>query len=158
MTHLESDNLKDLMAVVNSSDIGLVILDKHYNIRVWNLFMVNHSSLSADSVMGNNLFSQFPDISEQWFSALAQQSIEQKKKLLSTWEKQPYLFQFKNIRSRSKVATFMYQNITFIPLISASGDVDNFAITINDVTDIAVSTQQLDVVVTEYSDKIDSNN
>lgn len=158
MTQIKTDNLQDLMAVVNSADIGLVIFDKGYNIRVWNLFMVNHSGFSAESIMGKNLFKSFPDISETWFSEKAQQTIMQKQKLLSTWEAQPYLFQFKNIRSRSKAATFMYQNITFIPLVSASGNVDNFAITINDVTDIAASTQQLDAVVTEYSDKIDTPN
>ena len=158
MTQIKTDNLQDLMAVVNSADIGLVILDKHYSIRVWNLFMVNHSGLSAESVIGKNLLESFPDISEDWFSEKAKQSIVQKQKLLSSWEDQPYLFQFKNIRSRSKAATFMYQNITFIPLVSASGEVDNFAITINDVTDIAASTQQLDAVKTEYIDKFDTHN
>ena len=158
MTQTKTDNLQDLMSVVNSADVGLVILDTHYSIRVWNLFMVNHSGYSAESVMGKNLFELFPDISQAWFSEKAQQSIMQKQKLLSTWEAQPYLFQFKNIRSRSKAATFMYQNITFIPLISASGNIDNFAITINDVTDIAASTQQLDAVVNEYSDKLDTPN
>ena len=146
------------MAVVNSADIGLVIFDTDYNIRVWNLFMVNHSGFSAESIMGKNLFESFPNISQVWFCEKAQQSIMQKQKLLSTWEDQPYLFQFKNIRSRSKAATFMYQNITFIPLVSANGNIENFAITVNDVTDIAASIQQLDVVVNEYSDKMDTPN
>ncbi len=151
MTAIKTDSLKDLMAVVNSADIGLVIFDKHYHIRVWNLFMVNHSGLKAESLMGKTLFEQFPDIKAQWFEGKAQQCIAQKQKLLSTWEEQSYLFKFKNSRSKAKSVVFMYQNITFIPLTSANGEVDNFAITINDVTDIAASTQQLDAVVSEYS-------
>ena len=154
MAEIKSDSLQDLMAVVNSADIGLVILDQHFNIRVWNLFMVNHSGLSTDSVMKKNLFETFPEIAEDWFAEKVQQSIKQKQKVLSTWEEQPFVFKFKNICSRSKVAAYMYQNITFIPLASASGEINNIAITINDVTNIAASTQQLDVVVKEYSQKI----
>ncbi len=152
MTAVKTDNLKDLMAVVNSSDLGLVIFDKYYNIRVWNLFMVNHSRLKAESLIGKNLFDQFPDIRKHWFIEKAQQSILQNQKLFCTWEEQTYLFQFKNVRPKVKSATFMYQNITFIPLTSASGEVDNFAIIINDVTDIAASTRQLDAVVKDYTD------
>lgn len=157
MEKKETESLQDLMSVVNSAEIGLVILDKHSNIRVWNLFMVNHSGLSADSVIDKNLFDQFPDISKQWFSEKAQQCILKKQKLLSTWQERAYLFEFKNIRSRSKSATFMYQNITFIPLASANGEIENIAIMINDVTDIAVSTQQHDAVVSEYTKKLEQD-
>ena len=151
MTSPKTDSLKDLMSVVNSSDIGLVIFDQHYNIRVWNLFMVTHSGLIANSVMGKDLFKRFPDIPNQWFCEKAKNCIEQKKKLLSKWQERPYLFKFKNSRSRSKSADFMYQNITFIPLASANGEIENFAIMINDVTDIAVSTEKHDAVINEYS-------
>lgn len=152
----KTESLKDLMSVVNSADIGLVILDKNYTIRVWNLFMVKHSGLSSSSVMGENVFTQFPDLSEKWFREIAEKSIQQKKKFLTEWHEHPYLFKFKNTRSRSKAALFMYQNIRFIPLISANGEVDNFAITINDVTDIASSTQQHDAVVDAYSKKLEN--
>lgn len=150
MTDNKNDSIQDLMEVVNSADIGLVILDKNYTVRVWNLFMVNHSGFSADSIIGKNLFGYFNDLPKQWFVDKAEKSISQKEKLLSLWEERPYLFKFKNTRNSSKAAAFMYQNITFIPLASASGEVNNFAITINDVTDIASGRQQLDAIVNEY--------
>jgi len=148
------ESLKDLMSVVSSAEVGLVILDINYTIRVWNLFMVNHSAQSAENVMGKNIFECFPAISKEWFSEKTQQSILNKEKIITTWDENPYLFQFKNTRQRSKSATYMYQNITFIPLASANGEIENFAITINDVTDIAASTQQLDAVVSEYTSTI----
>ena len=152
----KTESLKDLMSVVNSAEVGLVIFDTNYTIRVWNLFMVKHSGLSSSSIMGQNLFEQFPYLSEAWFREISQKSIQQKKKFLSEWHERPYLFKFKNTRSRSKAALYMYQNIRFIPLISTNGEVDNFAITINDVTDIASSTQQHDAVVNAYSKKLES--
>ncbi len=158
MKNNPAESLKDLMDVVGSADVGLVIFDSQYNIRVWNLFMVNHSGKSAESVMGKSLFKLFPEVSETSFREKSQLAITQKSKLLSTWEEQPYLFKFTNVRQRAKSATYMYQNITYIPLASASGEIENFAITINDVTDIAASKQQLDAVVSEYShDHADRN-
>jgi len=145
------ESIKDLMEVVSSTDVGLVIFDKNYTIRVWNLFMVTHSGLNAEGVMGKNLFTLFSDIPQSWFSEKIKECIEQGQKRLTTWEERPYLFKFSNVRERSKAATYMYQNITFIPLASANGEFKNFAITINDVTDIAASTQKLDAVVNEYS-------
>ena len=146
-----TNSLQDLMSIVQSSDIGLVILDKAYTVRVWNLFMVNHSGLSADKMIGTNLFESFQDFPKQWFIDKAQQSINKKVKLLSTWEERPYLFKFDNTRSSVKVVAFMYQNITFIPLASASGEINNFAITINDVTDIASGREQLNAIVSDLS-------
>lgn len=151
MSETKLESLKDLMTVVNSSEIGLVILDTDYNIRVWNLFMVNHSAKSADAVIGKNLFEEFPKIAISWFCDKAQQAINQKSKLLSTWQERPYLFKFVNVCKQAKSAAFMYQNITFIPLTSVNGEVKNFAITINDVTNISASTQSLDAVISEYS-------
>jgi len=146
------------MEVVGSAEIGLVILDNNYILRVWNLFMVHHSGLSAESVMGKNIFELFPDISNDWFTDKVQQIQNSKTKLLSTWEERPYLFKFVNNRRQSSSAAYMYQNITFIPLASASGEIENFAITISDVTDIAASTQKLDAVVSEYSQNTHKKN
>jgi len=139
------------MEVIGSAEMGLVILDNNYILRVWNLFMVQHSGLSAESVMGKNIFKLFPDISSDWFIDKVQQIQSRKTKLLSTWEERPYLFKFVNNRRQFSSAAYMYQNITLIPLASASGEIENFAITISDVTDIAASTQKLDAVVSEYS-------
>lgn len=151
MNDTKLESLKDLMAIVDSEHVGLVILDKHYTIRVWNLFMVTHSGKKAETVMGKNLFEAFPELARDWFCEKSQLAIARKASLVTTWEEQPYLFQFHNVRQRAKSAAYMYQNISYIPLTSASGDIDNFAITINDVTDIAASTQQLDAVVSEYT-------
>jgi len=150
MTNTKTDSIKDLMSVVNSTEIGLVIFDKNYNVRIWNLFMVNHSNIKAEGIMGLNIFEQFPSLPKSHFEQKVQQCITGKNKILSTWEEQAYWFEFKNVRTKVKFTNLMYQNITFIPLVSANGEVGNFAITIHDVTDIVASTQQLEVVVKGY--------
>ena len=151
MSDSKLDGIKELMEVVGSADVGLVIFDKQLTVRVWNLFMVKHSHKSAESVMGKNLFQLFPSFPEKIFLNKLEQCQSERKKVLSTWQELPYYFEFENIRKSSKSTQFMYQNLTFIPLASASGELENFAITINDVTDIAVSTKQLDEVVNDYT-------
>ena len=50
-----------LMDVLQSIDIGLVILDRDYKIQLWNGFMENHSGLRPDQVHDKPLFESFND-------------------------------------------------------------------------------------------------
>ena len=48
-----------LIDMVQTIEVGLVVLDKDYNIQLWNGFMENHSGVSPNSIKGKNLFEQF---------------------------------------------------------------------------------------------------
>jgi len=145
------ESIKDLMSVVGSADVGLVILDSKYTVRVWNFFLVNHSGKSADSVMGKSLFDLFPELSNSWFCDKVEQIIATKTKILSTWEQHPYLFQFKNTTTKARKSEYMYQNLTFVPLASSNGAIENFAIVINNLTEIAEGKLNLAEIVDSYS-------
>jgi diguanylate cyclase (GGDEF)-like protein len=67
-----------------------------------------------------------------------------KSRAFTTWEQRPYLFRFKNYRPITGNAEFMYQNVTFIPLVAANGEVDFVGVVVYDVTDIAVSKIELE--------------
>ena len=133
-----------LMDMLQSIDVGLIVLDRQYRVQVWNDFMVNHSNRSPTYVMGQNIFGLFDDISEDWLKRKAESVFLLKSRSFATWEQRPYLFRFKNYRPITGTADFMYQNITFIPLVSAQGDVNHVGIIIYDVTDIAVGKMQLE--------------
>ena len=49
-----------LMDVLQSIDVGLVVLNREYEIELWNSFMQNHSALMPTDVMGLQIFSLFP--------------------------------------------------------------------------------------------------
>lgn len=138
-----------LMDMLQSIDVGLVVLDRNYKVQVWNSFMGNHSGQSSSNLIDHSLFDVFTDIPVDWFKRKAESVFMLKNRSFTTWEQRPYLFKFKNYRPITGSAEFMYQNITFLPLVSADGEANHIGIIIYDVTDIAVSKLELEAVNTQ---------
>jgi diguanylate cyclase (GGDEF)-like protein len=129
--------------MLQSIDVGLVVVDRDYTIKLWNGFMANHSSMPPAKVIGENLFERFPDIPQDWFKRKAESVFLLKNRCFTHWEQRPFLFQFKTYRPITGAAEYMYQNIALIPVSSADGKANQLSIVIYDVTDIAVGKQQL---------------
>ncbi|MFP5507214.1 MAG: GGDEF domain-containing protein [Gammaproteobacteria bacterium] len=127
-----------LMDMVQTLDVGLMVIDRDYKVRLWNGFMENHSGQSAAYVIGNELFRLFPDLPEGWFRRKAESVFLLESRAFTTWEQRPYLLRFKNYRPITGTAEFMYQNITLIPLVSPDGRINHIGVIIYDVTDIAI--------------------
>jgi diguanylate cyclase len=132
-----------LMDVLQSIDVGLVILDRDYKIQLWNGFMENHSGIRPEEIHDKSLFESFHDISETWFRRKSEPVFELKTRAFTIWEQRPYLFKFKNYRPITGRASTMYQNSTIIPLESVDGNVKHICLIIYDVTDIAVNQEDL---------------
>ncbi len=129
--------------MLQALDVGLVVLDRNYQVQVWNSFMENHSGLRPNKVIGQQLFALFPDIAESWFRRKAESVFHLGSRAFITWEQRPFLFRFKNYRPLTGAAAFMYQNVTLVPLASLDGNVDHLGLIIYDVTDMAVHKLEL---------------
>lgn len=129
--------------MLQALDVGLVVLDRNYQVQVWNSFMENHSGLRPNKVIGQQLFALFPDIAESWFRRKAESVFHLGSRAFITWEQRPFLFRFKNYRPITGAAAFMYQNVTLVPLASLDGNVDHLGLIIYDVTDMAVHKLEL---------------
>ena len=46
-THIEIGDIHWLMDILQNIDVGLVVLDRDYNIHVWNGFMESHSAKTS---------------------------------------------------------------------------------------------------------------
>lgn len=68
MAHDQSamNELHWLIDMVQTIEVGLVVLDRNYNIQLWNGFMENHSGVSPNSIKGKNLFEQFDYLPDEW--------------------------------------------------------------------------------------------
>lgn len=135
-----------LMEMIQTIDVGLVVLDREYSIQVWNDFMANHSGKLPHEVIGKNLFRIFDSIPESWFRHKVDSVFLLKNRAFTTWEQRPYLLKFKNYRPITGTAEFMYQNITLIPLMSVDSRVTQVGVIIYDVTDMAVGKKQLEAL------------
>jgi diguanylate cyclase (GGDEF)-like protein len=125
--------------LLGSIEVGIVVLDKEFNVQVWNQFMENHSSIVPGMIQGKNVFDFFPEIDKQWFTRKAAPAFSLKSPVFIIWEQRPYLFHFDCSRPITSQAGHMYQNITIFPLASLTGQVEQVCLVIYDVTDEAVS-------------------
>ncbi len=132
-----------LMDALQNIDIGLVIMNKEFEIQLWNGFMQNHSAKMPDEVLGKSVFELFPELPEGWFRRKADTVFVLKNSAFTTWEQRPYLFRFNNYRPITSMADFMYQNSTIIPLTNIRGEVEHICLIVYDVTEVAVNRLRL---------------
>ncbi|MEQ6886892.1 diguanylate cyclase [Salicola sp. Rm-C-2C1-2] len=128
-----------LMDMLQTIEVGLVVLDRQFNVRLWNGFMESHSGFSATQVQNRPLFEIFPDIPEGWIRRKVETVLTLNMRTFTTWEQRPHPFPFRNARPITGTEAYMYQNITFSPLSSASGEVDHVCLLVYDVTDSATA-------------------
>ncbi len=102
--------------------------------------MEAHSGMLPSEVRDKRLF---PDISEEWFRRKVKAVFELRIRAFVTWEQRPYLFKFRNFRPITGTEPFMYQNISFSALVSASGEVEHVCMMVYDMTDAATAKKQL---------------
>lgn len=126
-----------VMQLMDTLDSGLVVIDRQYNVCVWNNFMQSYSGIQSQNIMGKNLFSACPDLPECWMHTKVEAAIALATKSFSSWEDRPYLFKFSNFSPVSRGVEYMYQDVVITPLRSLSGEVTHIALMINDVSDIA---------------------
>lgn len=133
-----------MMEMLHNIEVGLVVIDRDYTIQIWNGFMENHSGLLPRYVKGKPVFELFEEIPEDWFRRKAESVFLLKNKAFTIWEQRPYVFKFNNYRPITGTAEFMYQNTTFIPLISSTGEVTHLCLLVYDVTDNATHKKELE--------------
>ncbi|MEG3766714.1 PAS domain-containing protein [Alteromonas sp. 14N.309.X.WAT.G.H12] len=144
-----------MMDMLQSVDVGIVVLDKAFRVKVWNGFMECHSGLRPSQVQGKSLFTLFPHINEAWFAKKAKPVFELKTRAFMTWEQRPYLFKFYNYRPITGSEPHMYQNITLAPLTSPSGHTDHISMMVYDMTDIASGKKQLEAMQVSNEEQLE---
>ncbi|OOV87908.1 GGDEF domain-containing protein [Oceanospirillum linum] len=141
---LDMPRLHWLMQMLQTVDVGLVVVDRAFDIQLWNGFMENHSGVRTSQARGNNIFSLFPELPDQWLTRKIESVFTLDSRAYSTWGQRPHLFRFKSYRPLTGRSEQMYQNVTIIPLTGMDKRVTHACILIYDVTDIATSKIELE--------------
>jgi len=145
---IENDNMAELhqlLQLLQTVDVGLVLLDRNYNIRLWNSFMENHSGIHTNDARDQNLFSVFPNLPEAWLKKKIDSVFSLHIRSYSTWEQRPRVFEFRSMRPLTGTSELMYQNITIIPLADSTRQVTQVCMLVYDVTEVAASRKQLEL-------------
>ncbi|TBW56621.1 diguanylate cyclase [Marinobacter halodurans] len=133
-----------LMDMLETVEVGLIVLDSEFRVHVWNGFMENHSGVTASRIKERDLFAFFPDLPETWLRRKVKSVRMLKTRAFTTWEQRPYLFHFRNTRPITGTAPYMYQNLTISPLTSTDGEVRMVCLMVYDVTDVAAGNMALE--------------
>jgi diguanylate cyclase (GGDEF)-like protein/PAS domain S-box-containing protein len=144
MNHsIDIKELHWLLAVTQNIDVGIVVLDRDYQVLVWNTFMENRSGVVPYDAIGKTFFELFPEVNRQWFSKKVDNVVTLGTPAFTIWEQRPYVVRFKSYQPITGQEAFMYQNTTMFPLRSTNGEISQICLVIYDVTDVATNSHQL---------------
>ncbi|MCC2617952.1 diguanylate cyclase [Aestuariibacter halophilus] len=129
--------------LLGSIEVGLAVLDKQFNVLVWNQFMENHSGILPSQIRGKCLFDFFKEIDRDWFQRKAEPVFNLRSSAFMIWEQRPYLFKFESNRPITSASEHMFQNVTVFPLTSLNDQVEQICLVVYDVTDEALGKLQI---------------
>lgn len=133
-----------LMDMLESVEVGLVVLDLDFHVQAWNGFMEHHSGITASQIRGKVLFDVFPDIPEAWLTRKVDAVAMLNTRAFTSWEQRPYLFKFRNTRPITGTEEYMFQNLTISPITAPNGEVGKVCLLVYDVTEFASSKRALE--------------
>jgi diguanylate cyclase (GGDEF)-like protein len=133
-----------LVNMLESVEVGLVVLDLDFRVEAWNGFMEHHSGITASHIHKRVLFEVFPDIPQAWLTRKIGAVALLNTRAFTSWEQRPYLFRFRNTRPITGTTKYMYQNLTITPLSGPGGQVEKVCLMVYDVTDTATNKMALE--------------
>ena len=133
-----------LVTLLESIEVGLVVIDLDYRVKVWNGFMENHSGVTSSRTQDQVLFDLFPELPRSWLERKVQSVVTLNTRTFTSWEQRPYLFRFRNTRPITGTEEFMFQNLTISPLTGSDGKVSQVCLMVYDVTDVATGRKALE--------------
>ncbi len=142
-TSIQIKELHWMMDILQSIDVGLMVLDRNYVVKIWNSFMENHSGIRPENARDQSIFELFPDLPQKWFAHKVESVFLLKQRAFTIWEQRPHVFPFHNYRPITGTETYMYQDTTIIPLASVDSSVNHVCVIVYDVTDAATSKKGL---------------
>lgn len=147
----EFSDLHWLLDVIQSSNVGIVVLDKTMRVEVFNRFMQAHSGITSERAIGESIFSLFPEVPVQWLERRVQSVLDLQIPVYTTWTERPWLFHFPlRLPIHFRVDT-MFQNVMFVPLHGADNSVQRVGIVVYDVTEIAHVRRELELAQIELT-------
>ncbi|MGD9807926.1 MAG: diguanylate cyclase [Deferribacterales bacterium] len=129
--------------VLDSINIGIVMLDTDLNITDWNNWMYIYSDKSAEEVMGKNIYDVYPELNRNCFVRGCKSVLSFGNLVFLSSKLHKYLFPFQLAGSYSTLFEHMQQSCYLIPIKNESGKVEGIMINIHDVTENAVLEKHL---------------
>jgi signal transduction histidine kinase len=139
-----ADAAGELASLVDRLNTGVFSVDADMKVLHWNRFMASNSGRAADQVIGKDLFECFADLPAQWLRWKLRSVFLLGTFAFSSWKQRPYVFKFPHNRPLTGGIDYMHQDVSFLPVFRADGDVGSVCVMLTDVSDAAISHRALD--------------
>ncbi|MCM0083501.1 GGDEF domain-containing protein [Geomonas sp. Red32] len=124
-------------------DLGVVVLDTEFRVCYWNRWMAFHSGIAAEAITGTPIFESYPKLNTPEFLRGARMSLTFGSPAVFPQSLHHYLFPFKVVGTPNGMFDLMQQHCTSAPLREPDGEIGHLLITVQDVTERAISQQRL---------------
>src|ERR1051326_991130 len=127
------------IATLDRLNAGVFAVNPAFEVVHWNRFMASNSGISAEDVIGRDLFACFPDLPQAWLRWKLRSVFLLGTFAFSSWKQRPYVFKSPHNRPLTGGIDFMYQDLSFLPVGSGDGMIDSVCVLVTDATDAALS-------------------
>lgn len=136
--------------IANQLNTGVLVLDADFNIVLWNRFLQVHTDKISDNIIGQSIFSAFPELPQRWLTRKLSSVLQLNTPSFCSWQQRHHLFELPHTRPITTDSEFMAQNCTFLPIETDATD-KHICILIEDVTDACHYQMQLQKTLAEIA-------
>ena len=124
-------------------DLGILVLDDAFRVCYWNKWMARHSGIAKEEITGTPLFEHYPELNSPEFLRGARMSLNFGSPAVFPQSLHHYLFPFQVVGSANGLFDLMQQQCACAPLHQPDGSIRHLLITVQDVTERALTQHRL---------------
>ncbi len=118
-------------------NIGLVVIDKNFEVCHWNRWMELHSGVSADKIIGSSIFDFYQGLNKSGFLRNSKSVFTFGNSCFLSHQFHHYLFPFAPLSAFESQFSNMQQDCTIGPLRDENNSIEHIFISVQDATEIA---------------------
>lgn len=135
--------MKNYAQILESINIGIVLIDRDFRIIEWNSWMATYSSKRPEDVIGQNIFEVYPELDRSCFNRGCKTVFTFGNLVFLSSKLHKFLFPFRLQGSYATLFEHMQQSCYLIPIKDEKGEIEGLMINIHDVTENAVLERHL---------------
>ena len=124
--------------IIESINLGLVVLDYNMTVQVWNPWMQHYSGIAEKKIVGRKLLEFYDNLAESKYKRFMMSVFSFGNYAYFSQKLHRYLFAMKNPHPSSDILPFMQQSCTAGPIRDELGQITRIYITVQDVTENVV--------------------
>jgi len=129
--------------ILETINIGLVILDRYLKVTAWNRWMAYHSGIAEDVIIGRPLLDFYPNLGGPKYTRFIMSVFSFGNYAYFSQKLHRFLFSMNNPHVSSDIIPIMQQNCTAGPIRGRNGRIEQIFIAVQDVTENVINEMRL---------------